>query len=247
MPAAPDSPVRRATRAARAVRDRVAGEVHVGARVADLEAQVGRLTAEVTELRATVRSLQQNGSSPATAVRKGPVTQRQSARVEQVVAAVDAEHLSYLGPNNLRTLAWAVTQLDANGVPGAILEAGTALGGSAIVMAAAKSAGRPLRAHDVFGMIPPPGGENGIELVPGLFEDTIAVDSPVALAHLDGDWYDSTMVCLTRIVPHLSRGGRLVIDDYDSWSGCRTAIDEFFLNRPGFAYERRGRLHIVKR
>ncbi len=68
----------------------------------------------------------------------------------------------------------------------------------------------------------------------------------MALAHLDGDWYASTMTCLTRIAPLLSVGGRFVIDDYDTWSGCRTAVDEYFAGRPGFRFERRGRLHIVR-
>ncbi len=54
------------------------------------------------------------------------------------------------------------------------------------------------------------------------------------------------MTCLTRIVPRLPAGGRLVIDDYDAWSGCKTAIDEFFAGRTDFRFERRGKLHIVK-
>ena len=87
---------------------------------------------------------------------------------------------------------------------------------------------------------------NAIELIRGRFEDTITLDEPVALAHLDGDWYASTMTCLTRIAPLLSRGGRLVIDDYDAWSGCRAAVDEYFADRPGYRFERRGRLHIVR-
>jgi asparagine synthase (glutamine-hydrolysing) len=85
-----------------------------------------------------------------------------------------------------------------------------------------------------------------VELIRGLFEDTVRIDEPVALAHLDGDWYASTMTCLTRIAPRLAVGGRIVIDDYDMWSGCRAAVDEYFTGRPGFRFERRGRLHIVR-
>jgi asparagine synthase (glutamine-hydrolysing) len=54
------------------------------------------------------------------------------------------------------------------------------------------------------------------------------------------------MTCLTRIAPLLSVGGRLIIDDYDTWSGCRAAVDEYFAGRTGFRFERRGRLHIVR-
>jgi len=41
-------------------------------------------------------------------------------------------------------------------LPGAFLEAGCALGGSAILIASLKTASRPLFVYDVFDMIPPP-------------------------------------------------------------------------------------------
>jgi asparagine synthase (glutamine-hydrolysing) len=225
----------------------------------------------------------------------GPVRTELAPELERVIAGVMDEHLSYLGLVALRTLAAAVTELEAAGVPGVIVETGTARGGSAIVMATAKARERPMKVYDVFGMIPPPGeqdgadvheryrtiasgqaeglggdtyygyredlldevaaafdrhgvpvGDHNVELIQGLFEDTLTLTEPVALAHLDGDWYESTMTCLRRIVPLLSPGGRLVIDDYDAWSGCRTAIDEFFAGRSGFRFERRGKLHIVR-
>jgi O-methyltransferase len=37
-----------------------------------------------------------------------------------------------------------------------------------------------------------------------------------------------------------------VIDDYDAWSGCRAAVDEYFADSRGFRFERRGKLHIVR-
>ena len=118
--------------------------------------------------------------------------------------------------------------------PGLVIEAGTALGGSAIVMAAAKATERPMKVYDVFRMIPEPSEQDGtdvhqppsaasrcrdaagvggdvyygyhddlyaevnesfarlgveteatnVELVRGLFADTIHLDEPVALATL---------------------------------------------------------------
>jgi hypothetical protein len=211
--------------------------------------------------------------------------------VEETIARVRREHLTYLKDENLRELAAMV--IDA--VPGLVIEAGTALGGSAIVMAAAKAPERPMKVYDVFGTIPPPGSRDGpdvhrryetiaageargvggetyygyrgdlyrevaesfdrlgvptaehnVELIQGLFEDTIDLDEPVAIAHLDGDWYESTMTCLTRIAPLLPRGGRIVLDDYDAWSGCRAAVDEYFAGRDGFRREHRTRLHVVR-
>jgi asparagine synthase (glutamine-hydrolysing) len=56
------------------------------------------------------------------------------------------------------------------------------------------------------------------------------------------------MTCLRRIEPHLVSGGVLVIDDYEDWSGCRKAIDDYFASRHGeFLFEMKSRLHIVRR
>lgn len=66
----------------------------------------------------------------------------------------------------------------------------------------------------------------------GLFEDTIKAEGPVALAHIDGDWYESVKVCLDRLAPNLAVGGVMVIDDSGSWSGCTKAIDEFLAAPP---------------
>ena len=45
-----------------------------------------------------------------------------------------------------------------------MIEAGTARGGSAIVMAAAKAPDRPMKVYDVFGMIPPPTEHDGADV-----------------------------------------------------------------------------------
>ena len=99
---------------------------------------------------------------------------------------------------------------------------------------------------DSFARLGVPIGEHRVELIRGLFEDTIELDEPVAVAHLDGDWYESTMTCLTRIAPLLVPGGRIVLDDYYQWSGCRAAVDEYFSGRDGFRLERHSRLHVVR-
>ena len=99
---------------------------------------------------------------------------------------------------------------------------------------------------DSFARLGVPVGEHGVELIRGLFEDTIKLDEPVAVAHLDGDWYESTMTCLTRIAPLLVPRGRIVLDDYYQWSGCRAAVDEYFAGRDGYRLERHSRLHVVR-
>ena len=57
---------------------------------------------------------------------------------------VRQRRLSFLNPAALIDLADAAGGVQRRGVAGAFLEAGCALGGSAIVIAAAKPAGRPL-------------------------------------------------------------------------------------------------------
>ena len=248
------------------------------------------------ELQDTKRKLRTTRSQlRETRARLAEATYALPAEVEQTIARTREEHLTYLKPTNLRELASIVLDAETEHLPGLIVEAGTALGGSAIVMAAAKSPERPMKVYDVFGMIPPPtehdgpdvheryekivggqakgvGGdtyygyrndlydevtesfsrlgvpaaEHNVELIQGLFEDTIQLDEPVAVAHLDGDWYESTMTCLTRIAPLLVPGGRIVLDDYYSWSGCRTAVDEYFADRDGFRLERGAKLHVIR-
>lgn len=87
-----------------------------------------------------------------------------------------------------------------------------------------------------------------VRFCPGLFEDTLRIDQPVVLAHIDCDWYDSVMLCLERITPYLIPGGVLIIDDYADWSGCKRAVDEYFVGRSaGFEFVRKVKLHITRR
>ena len=75
--------------------------------------------------------------------------------------------------------------------------------------------------------------ERSVSLVPGLVQDTLHPAGPVAFAHIDVDWYDPVKTCLERIFPHLSVGGRIVLDDYNAWGGCLKATDEFLRSIPG--------------
>jgi hypothetical protein len=65
----------------------------------------------------------------------------------------------------------------------------------------------------------------------GWFKDTIPpfreTGMPIAILRLDGDWYESTMVCLKNLVPLVVKNGLVIIDDYYTWSGCAQAVNEF--------------------
>ncbi len=222
---------------------------------------------------------------------------QQNPQHRRIIQDVRATGLSFLGAAALLDLYDAVRTLETRGIAGNLLETGTALGGSGLVLAAAKTPARALFLYDVFGLIPPPSSQDGeagqqryeqihsgqatglaggtyygyqadllaqvqqtfqrfgfepeqaqIHFVQGLYEESLQVDAPVALAHIDCDWYESVKVCLERIVPHLVPGGILVLDDYHQWPGCKLAVDEFFAGRQDeFIFRNRARLHIIRR
>ncbi len=76
--------------------------------------------------------------------------------IADVMRRVRAERLTYLLPSKLTSLVRLCRDAEASEMPGVIIEAGCALGGSAIALCATKSKDRPLLVYDVFGMIPPP-------------------------------------------------------------------------------------------
>jgi len=171
------------------------------------------------------------------------------------------------GNARLRGLYQAVHHVVAGAVPGAVVECGTARGGSAALMGLALArlgAERPLWVFDTFEGIPPPTAADPDEaiarlytgdfrgelpevralferlgilsrtrLVKGLFQDTVptAAVNPIAVLHLDGDWYESVKVCLDHLYDRVSPGGIIQIDDYGHWEGARKAVDEFLLDR----------------
>ena len=198
-----------------------------------------------------------------------------------VIEEIRRARLTYCGPPKLENLSHAIERIVREGIRGDFIEAGVALGGSAILMGSLKPSNTELHLYDVFGMIPPPGDQDGedahrrydviksgaspglgsdryygyvdslqdkvllnmgrwglscqkdlIELHPGLFEETLFPSKPIALAHIDCDWYESVNVCITRILPHLAQGGIMVFDDYHSYSGCKKAVDQLLSSRP---------------
>jgi hypothetical protein len=227
-------------------------------------------------------------------VRKMAYLAWREPKMAQVVRQVRGQRLTYLETAALVELYEAVRRIEADERSGILIEAGVALGGSALILAAAKEKKRPLHLYDTFEMIPPPSlsdgpdahqrydtiatgkavgikgdhyygyrdnlldsvintfvefgfpvEENTVSCLKGYFQDTLLINEPVALAHIDCDWYDSVLWCLEQIVPNLVLGGTLVIDDYEAWSGCRRAVDEYFADRrEAFTFTLKSRLHI---
>ena len=72
-----------------------------------------------------------------------------------------------------------------------------------------------------------------VHLVEGWFQDTLPAfaGAPVALLHIDADWYDSVRLCLETFYDRVSPGGAIAFDDYGRWEGCTSAVDEFLSAR----------------
>jgi O-methyltransferase len=70
-----------------------------------------------------------------------------------------------------------------------------------------------------------------IRPVKGLFQETLprikSEIGPIALLHLDGDWYDSTKAILENLYEQTEISAYMQIDDYGYWDGCRKAVEEF--------------------
>jgi asparagine synthase (glutamine-hydrolysing) len=89
---------------------------------------------------------------------------------------------------------------------------------------------------------------NNVVLIKGLVEETISIEQPIALAHVDCDWYSPVKSSLIHIIPRLSIGGRIIVDDYYHWSGARRAVDELFANydMSNYKIQHLSRLHIIR-
>jgi hypothetical protein len=79
------------------------------------------------------------------------------------------------------------------------------------------------------------------EIWPGWFNSTLPglvetiKEQGIALLRLDGDWYDSTFVCLEQLMPLVSEDGVVIIDDYYAWDGCARAVHDY-LSRHDLPY-----------
>jgi O-methyltransferase len=153
-------------------------------------------------------------------------------------------------------------EIDDLGILGAIVECGVLDGGTAALMACSTKSrpvhlfdsweglpeitaedgdagmwagdvvGSPRRVVSVFKSL-------GIDMSrvtfhKGWFDQTfpVAKIDRVAILHVDGDFYQSVKISLEKWASLMSKGGYIQIDDYDSFSGCRKAVDEFLASRP---------------
>lgn len=196
------------------------------------------------------------------------------------ILRVKKANITYLSLAKLVSLSTCVKSIEHQGIPGIFVEAGCALGGSALVIADSKKMSRKFNIYDAFTQIPAPSSKDGhdafrrydqiingiskgikkdryygyednlleivlsnfqkfklpieqnrVELHQGLFTDVLIIDEPVALAHIDSDWYESITIALSRIVPKLSTDGLIIVDDYYDWVGAKQAVEDYFADK----------------
>ncbi len=65
----------------------------------------------------------------------------------------------------------------------------------------------------------------------GLFKNTLPQKSneigQIALLHMDGDWYESTLDILENLYEQVLPRGYIQVDDYGHWDGCKKALHEY--------------------
>lgn len=69
-----------------------------------------------------------------------------------------------------------------------------------------------------------------VNYVKGLVEETLPNSSlkKISILRVDTDWYSSTKHILKSLYEKVVSGGVIIFDDYESWEGARTAVNEFF-------------------
>lgn len=80
--------------------------------------------------------------------------------VRALIDDIRAKKLTYVSRHKMKRCAFALDLVRRTGIAGDIVEAGVALGGTAILLAKLRPPGRRLVLYDVFGMIPPPGPQD---------------------------------------------------------------------------------------
>ena len=68
-----------------------------------------------------------------------------------------------------------------------------------------------------------------MHVIAGWFRDKLPhfACGPITVLRIDGDWYNTTMDCLTSLYPQVVQDGLILLDDYYYWEGCTHAVHDF--------------------
>ena len=163
---------------------------------------------------------------------------------------------SLIGPKKLRNIETLVKRLIKNNIPGVFWECGVYNGGSADLIFSLLPFSSKLYLFDSFEGLPKPhendnyhkegdfsdvnydlikkqfGHVNNVQIVKGWIPESFSQvpNEAIAFCHIDLDLYEGYKSTLELVWPRLSKGGVIVLDDYD-WhktKSARISTDEFF-------------------
>lgn len=68
-----------------------------------------------------------------------------------------------------------------------------------------------------------------VHVHPGWLNDTLPKAKPdkIGLLRIDCDWYDPVKCALDELVPKVTMGAPIILDDYYAWEGCSIATHEY--------------------
>lgn len=71
--------------------------------------------------------------------------------------------------------------------------------------------------------------DENVKFLEGWFHESLpaAPIESLSLLRLDGDLYESTSIALKNLYPKLEPGGFVIIDDYNAFSFCKKAVDDY--------------------
>ncbi|MCZ4584039.1 class I SAM-dependent methyltransferase [Rhodococcus opacus] len=221
--------------------------------------ELARVLSELSDARMEISDVQQRLGELEQQARRD-ITQALDVRATNEAAAFVLEHMPkapvFWNPQD--TLRYGLSQVEVEGLA---LEFGVASGTTLrIIVEQLKDAEHEVFGFDVFSGLPQtwrtgfPAGEfaqqklphvRGAQLVPGLFEDTLAGfleehPGPVSFVHLDADLYSSTKSVLDRLERRLVAGTVIVFDEFFNFPGWQEheyrAWTEF-VDRTGVGFE----------
>lgn len=162
---------------------------------------------------------------------------------------------TFSNPADIGFMIAALRDVEAHGVPGAVVECGVCQGGTlkaALLWLETYHCQREVWGYDTFAGMTTPGPQDRASadqtgklavpydevraylgdwprLIVGDIRETAAATHPeqIAVLRLDVDWYENTLAALQALWPRLQPGGFLFIDDYNYWEGCKRAVDEY--------------------
>lgn len=127
--------------------------------------------------------------------------------ISKIARTCKRRRLTYLSDEKMCRLEKALLHVDENEVPGHIIEAGVALGGSTIILASLMRRDRHLIAFDVFDTIPAPGLADGAKAI-----DRYRVIADGKATGLGGDGYYGYVSDLKQVVERNLAGAGIEVN-----------------------------------